>query len=140
MGEGGEQRAKRIAKVRKVTRRFFKAVVRELGEDEARKLFRALGVRPKGRPERSMSLGRHRANVELMRIYEEEVYICADEKSESIPRKLAQRLNDERRHEFGNSAEAIERQIRRLLAKRRQQSQKSALQGRRRRPDIKSRI
>jgi hypothetical protein len=109
-GESAADREKRFATVEAGVRGAFKPAVGHLGEDEALRLFACVLRRPKRGRGKRLAPDR---NYRLLRAYD-----TARQNGESIP-PLARRLRAGAGGiELGNTADAIEAQIRKLLKER----------------------
>jgi len=114
-GETETARRERIAAIEALVPRIFRIVAIDLGDEKARQLFAAAIRLKSGRPPSTET------NAELLKIYDDELAKSSEEPS-SIPGKLAERLHGEELGKFGLSPDAIEKQIRRLLKKRKKQT------------------
>jgi hypothetical protein len=122
-GESDADTLKRFAKVEAGVVAAFRAAVGHLGEDEARRLFARVVRRPKRGRGKGLAPDR---NYRLLRAYD-----TAVQNGESIA-ALARRLRaGERGIELGNTADAIEAQIRKLVKERKERDRAAAVQARR---------
>jgi hypothetical protein len=122
-GESAADRQKRVATIEAGVVAAFKAAVGHLGEDEARRLFARVVRRPKRGPGKMLAPDR---NYRLLTAYD-----TAVQNGESIP-ALARRLRaGDGGIELGNTVDAIEAQIRKLLKKRKERDHAAAVQARR---------
>ena len=121
--ESQGEREKRHRKARVFALRAYQAVVHQLGVDEARKLFQSIASDPKRRGRKSGSTNPQR-DAELLARYDAAAQkLMANEDRKALPRRVAEILADESREQgtpfsFGNSLDAIEKQLRRLLLRR----------------------
>jgi hypothetical protein len=121
-GESAADREKRFATIEAGVRGAFKAAVGHLGEDEARRLFVRVLRRPKRGRGKGLALDR---NYRLLSAFD-----TAGQNGESIP-ALARRLRAGAGGiELGNTADAIEAQIRKLLKERKEREHAAAVQTR----------
>jgi hypothetical protein len=113
---------KRIATVEDGVIAAFKAAVRHLGEEEARRLFKRVMRRPK------RGQGKVLAPDRDARLLEE--YDAAVREGETVA-ALAKRLRVAAGIELGNTAGAIEAQIRKLVREREKRRRAAAFEARR---------
>lgn len=109
IAESEDDTRSRVALVKKGVADAFAAAVRHLGDEEARELFASVARRRKRGKGKSLASDR---DTQLLAALE-----SAQRIGETIP-ALAKRLHVERKRELGNSPEAIETQIRKLLKER----------------------
>jgi len=122
-GESDVDRQKRVATIEAGVVASFKAAVGHLGEDEARRLFARVVRRPKRGRGKGLAPDR---NYRLLRAYD-----TARQSGESIA-ALARRLRaSEGGIKLGNTADAIEAQIRKLVKERQKREHASAVRARR---------
>jgi hypothetical protein len=128
--ESQDEREKRHRKARVFAFHAYQAVVRQLGGDDARKLFHSIASDPKRKGRKSGSTNPQR-DAELLARYDAATQeALTNEDRKAVPRRVAESLAKESREQgtsfwFGNSPDAIEKQLRRLLL-RRSQRQKLA--------------
>ena len=108
--EAPEEKAMRIRRVRRFAFRAYRAVAFHLGDEEARKMFDGFlsKARRMGRPGGSSDPSRDEVMLE---VYDALAAGATEAEREALPRTLGELLEPE----FGNSAEAREKHIRRLL-------------------------
>jgi len=133
--ESPEARAKRVRLAKREAFRSYRFVAEHLGEEEAAKLFANFGRRREGRqrgstnPERDGELlARHAHLVEQA---------TSEAERAAAPRKAAEAVYRDHGARFGNSADALEKRLRRLLGqgpRERATDAKRALEAARRRP------
>ena len=109
IAESEDDTRSRVALVKKGVADAFAAAVRHLGDEEARELFASVARRQKRGKGKSLASDR---DTQLLAAVE-----SAQRVGETIP-ALAKRLHVERNRELGNSPQAIETQIRKLLKER----------------------
>ena len=119
--ESEAERLKRVATVEDGVRDAFTAAVWHLGEDEARQLFRRVTRRPKRGLGKTLALDR---DARLLQEYD-----AALQNGETTA-ALARRLRAEGR-ELGDSAGAIQTQIRKLVKERDKRQRAAAVKARR---------
>lgn len=116
---------KRLRIVRRFALRAYRAVCLHLGEDGARRLFNSLASPDPVRRGRKRGSRDKRRDDELIARYDAAASELTSEVDlKSLPMRLAIVLYDESRksdapRKFGNSAQAIDKHIRRLLVQRR---------------------
>ena len=124
-GESAADREKQFATIEAGVRGAFKAAIGHLGEDEARRLFARVLRRPKRGRGKELAPDR---NYQLLRAYD-----TARQNGESVA-ALARRLRAGAGGiELGNTADAIEAQIRKLLKEHKERDHAAAVQARLRR-------
>jgi hypothetical protein len=122
--ESPGQKELRCRGARRLAFKVFEAVARQLGEDETRRLFKAIATRDPVRRGRKRGSTDPLRDDELMSRYDVAASEAADEaERSSLPGRLAVMLYDESlksdaADRFGNSAQAIEKHLRRLLDRR----------------------
>jgi hypothetical protein len=122
--EPADEREKRLRIVRRFALRAYRAVCLHLGEDGARQLFNSLASPAPVRRGRKRGSMDSRRDDELLARYNAAVSELASEADvKSLPMRLAMILYDASRKseapgKLGNSAQAIEKHIRRLLDRR----------------------
>jgi len=111
-----ETRRRWVAVAQKTLRELFDDAAARLGEAEARRLFIAATKRGRGvHGKRRKGLLPDRDRI-LLAFYDIEAERQAPQDRGTIPRLLAERLHaSNRRGQFGPTAEAIQRHLRRLL-------------------------
>lgn len=119
--ESKVEKQKRIATVKKGVAAAFKAAVVHLGDEEARCLFRNVLRRPKRGQGKMLAPDR---NARLLKEYD-----AASQKGEPVA-ALARRLR-KAGIELGNTAGAIETQIRKLVKEREKYQRAAAVEARR---------
>ena len=115
-GESSEEREARLRLVRRQAFRFYSAVRDQLGEQETKTLFRGFWKRREGGQRGSRKPERDEA---LLKEYDERLRMAASQDERSrLPAEIAREADARSPGVFGNSAGAIEKQIRRLLVRR----------------------
>lgn len=111
--ESSEQREARLRKVRRTAFQFYRAVCLHLGEEAAKTLFEGFAskARRMGRPGGSSDRSRDQVMLE---VHDALTAGATEVERMALPRTLGELLGPE----FGNSAEAREKHIRRLLHQR----------------------
>jgi hypothetical protein len=105
--------------VRRIAFKMFSAVARELGRDEAAELFENFGKRRRGRPRGRSSARRQERVNELVEIYRSNAQAQEDRATlPSLPRRIAENLDESCPGAYGLSANAIEQTLRREIKKR----------------------
>jgi hypothetical protein len=113
--ETPEERTKRVRRVRRATFHFYRRIVEHLGEEEAAKLMASFGRRREGREPGSTNPRRDR---ELLAYYWASFEKAGSEAERAaLPRKVAEEVFQAHGVRLGNSADAIEKRLRRLLSK-----------------------
>jgi hypothetical protein len=120
--ESEAETRKRIVTVEKGVEAAFKAAIEHLGEEEARRLFARVLRRPKRGQGKMLAPDR---DARLLREYDD-----ASSKGESVA-ALARRIHTAVGGELGNTPDAIETQIRKLLKDRKQRERAAAFEARR---------
>lgn len=116
--ETDEQRAARETAARGVIQRVFIAAVRNLGEDEARRIWAEAAKKKRGAPRGPRNPEK---DQRLLQVYDDVIARGDIIPPESLPRRLAEAALGSDGGIFGNSVAAIEKHIRRLLARREKQ-------------------
>ena len=111
-------------------RACYDAAKDRLGEEEARKLFKAaVPIRKRGRRK---GAGRNAGrDNDLLARYDELCAVATEQEKPYIPRQLAYDLYQEYGNDHGASPEAIEKRLRRLINKREERAAKSEREHRR---------
>jgi hypothetical protein len=120
--ESAADARRRVGTVAKGVEAAFKAAVQHLGEEEARKLFARVLRRPKRGQGKMLAPDR---DARLLNEYD-----AGAPKGESVA-ALARRLREATGMELGNTAGAIETQIRKLVKERKQRERAAAFEARR---------
>ena len=105
-----------------VLRELFYKLKINLGEVEARWLFDHCTKVPRRRQHRGVS--NPARDAKLLDMYD--LAAEATDNNASVPRRVAERLNDSEPGQFGNSAPAIEKHLRRLVKSRAKERAKEA--------------
>jgi hypothetical protein len=117
--ETAEQHQKRIKALRRTARRFFRALSNRLGDEETRKLFESFfRKRRKGR--RPGTSNAERDSALLEEYYDRKRTISSEDELGALPRAIAREAHRRFPGRLGSSADAIEKQLRRLLTKQEQ--------------------
>jgi hypothetical protein len=135
VSETPEERAKRVKFVRRAAFHFYRRIVEHLGEEKCAKLFANFGRRREGRQRGSTNPER---DGELLARHAHLVQQATSAAGRAAaPRKAAEAVYRDRGARFGNSADALEKRLRRLLSQgpgERATDAKRALEAARRRP------
>jgi hypothetical protein len=131
LSDDADDRSRWRAHARKFLRAWYNQAKLRLGEDEARDLFaEAVPKRRRGRRKGEAGRSGLLPNLDsvLLGAYDERVRTAKDNKERaSLPRWLGENLYDKGRGaKFGTSDKAIQRHLRRLLAKRERHDAESA--------------
>jgi hypothetical protein len=113
--ETEDERAQREAAARNLIGRVFKAAVLHLGEDEARRVWQKVAQKKRGARPGSRNAERDRR---LLAIHDEVASRGGGQPPASLLRKISEVADTEVPGEYGASAQAVEKQLRRLLARR----------------------
>ena|SRR5271165_2784756 len=111
--ESDEERSRRVSNVHALISEVYKTVKIHLGESEAKKAFVKATKRSRGKHGKRAIMSDLR-DINLLREYDAEVHRSAENKP-GLVRLVSERMFAEKGVEFGASAKAIEKHLRRLL-------------------------
>jgi hypothetical protein len=127
LGEAEDDHNRWLEAASEFLRGLFKDAKLRVGEDEARRLFVRATKRRRGEHGRQQVGRSPTRDADLLYAYDEAIrHAQTDRERRATPRHLAGRLAAESGPRYGNSAQAIERHLRRLLADRKRQAEASA--------------
>jgi hypothetical protein len=119
VGDSPDQSEKRHSDAEQAMNQLFRYAVALFGESEARRMWTGTAKNRRGAPKGSRDPGRDRSLLEL---YDRGIRGCATKAARArLPGQIGKSLYAEAPARYGNSPEAISKQVRRLVHERHKQ-------------------